>query len=183
MEQVHRDNLEKLGRYLANLTPKHNEEHFNMRKFAEHDYEAFIPTPENIEKYYKRCYCGTVGCAVGHAPLAMPKEFMEAIKEIDFVKACTDAWGEISEELFGLPCSSYKWDWLFGGAWAYDYNHYAHTSWAVADRIIWLMSGCYDEEESQAAQMTDATGLAVKKGWTTERKHKLHLSYLSKVYA
>jgi hypothetical protein len=176
MQKKHRENLEKLGRYLAKLTADHNVRHFRMEEFMFHygkmEDEELVGTITTLNalKLVKEHFCGTSACALGHIPLAMPREF----KRIEFV-----GWNQIAWQLFGIDRYDPEWDFLFGGHWSYVVDPYYRTSWAAADRIGYILT--HDNDGYSSDDMKDAEGTAMQLGWITKRKHSMNLSAAKKI--
>ena len=110
---MNRDNLRKLADYLAALPRGYA--HFNMGSYHGENpwapYGAVAPSE-----------CGTVACAMGHAPFAG----IEAPVQ-------DETWGEYSNRIFEL--SSEEWNWCFSGMWADIDNSVRGASL----RIYWLL--------------------------------------------
>jgi hypothetical protein len=184
MEQQHRDNLEKLGRYLAKLSPKHNKEHFNMRIFFTHGSHSY--SNEKLDKAVviaETHFCGAAACAIGHMPLAMPELVKDWLKEHQHELnsfGSNRQWISMSTDLLGISTYSSDergdlWNYLFGPIWARCDIGYNRTSWAAADRIAHYLSGKeipnrYDYVE-ESRTMFGARGAAMRAGWIAASKH------------
>lgn len=112
---VHRDNLVKLARFLASgVVP---DRQFDMMCFAKSWRGSLIMAPERLDEAR-----GSVGCAVGWAPVAGV-----AIQPED------GNWWDYGERVFGLRVLDF--DWCFQGAW-----HRVDNSLAgAAKRILHLL--------------------------------------------
>lgn len=120
----HRKNLRKLAKYLDEVVSKQPRHTFNMDRYSN---SMFSMVPVNLS--YKNTVdyvCGTVACAVGHAP----KLFR--IKDSDWDKYWNEKhgfnWYRFQHRLFGVSSSSITtelsavtihevWAWLFDSYW------------------------------------------------------------------
>jgi hypothetical protein len=180
-----RANLEKLGRYLANLSPAHNKKHFDMTQYFSHDDDAFSCAKQGREalEIAQHHFCGTIACAIGHAPKAMPDEFARLVKEYPAVSSIyhQQAWELTSEHLVGVPAAGALWRFLFGPDWGEAEAYYLSTSWAAADRIAYYLE--YKSPPYNWYQSDVFVGCALKAGWITDAKHKANLRNAERVFA
>jgi hypothetical protein len=164
---MNRENLEKLGRYLANLSPSYQREHFNMRVFATHN--GLSLEPRQIRDELTSHICGTAACAIGHIPVVFPDEFR---------KNRNKHWWALAYKILGVTS-----EWLFAATWGRSKVPFNRTSWAVADRIActlerngtpsqWISWG----EENELRP--DWSGAAVRAGWVTPARRKYQRSTL-----
>jgi hypothetical protein len=115
MKNEYRENLLMLAIYLYNL-PK-NYEHFDMANFFRYEGEYYVPhyIYEKLIRTNKvrpqEFTCGTVACAVGHAPA------LSHIKP-EFKLRLGEYWVDYTIRLFGDASKSPIFDWCFGGNWA-----------------------------------------------------------------
>lgn len=114
-----RANLEVLASYLEGLPPDY--QHFGMRSFLSHDGRWIC-----LDKIDSICSpCGTVACAVGHAPNAgIP------------ISPYDEGWTDYSERVFGLPSEDDEWEWCFSNHWADEDD----THYGAAARIRYLLA-------------------------------------------
>lgn len=97
-------------------------EQFDMRNFGGPRGNSFVTfQPSDIRKRHGHG-CGTVACALGHAPLLFPPEKDES-------------WATYSLRVFGLKEHHDEWLWVFGPAWAHTDN----TKEGAVARIEWLI--------------------------------------------
>lgn len=89
MEQFKIDNLNKLADYL--------EEHVQETQFDMSGYRMHKPK------------CGTVACAIGWSPDAIPEIRVKYGPKYD--------WLEIAEYFVNRSDDDYSWTWCFSGAW------------------------------------------------------------------
>lgn len=96
---MNKENLLILAKLLER---KVEAENFNMR--------VFLRTGDGLEDFpnvarQKLHDCGTVACALGHAPLIFPPR-------------ANEYWMEYGERVFGLVRRSAEWNYCFGSEWA-----------------------------------------------------------------
>lgn len=123
----------KLDRYkrrllaLADHLETVPQEKFNMGNYRG---DSYLPDSETLDQ------CGTVGCALGHAPsvlrrmkVTVPTYPYHNIERIDF--------DEVSK-LFGISPSNHTpiWDYLFSGGWTGTDN----TPLGASQRIRWVLA-------------------------------------------
>jgi hypothetical protein len=123
-------NLRKLADYLLALPEGY--QHFDMTSFFanslldEDEWWDFEDNPCNLTKKHYNV-CGTVACAIGHAPAAGIN-----------CKGLNSFW-EVAELKMGLPRILYEpineWRWLFASNWA-DVDN---TPQGAGKRIHWLL--------------------------------------------
>lgn len=156
--QRRRDNLTKLAYYLESLPEDYA--HFEMSEFFDHEGDCELVEPDVREAVveagtwngpavhaYARDInaflnnCGTVACAIGHAPAAgipIAKSQIER-RRIGRISVVTGIkWSRYAENF--VPQSDARamdgqWDWLFGPGWALCDNHH----WGAAARIRYLL--------------------------------------------
>ena len=109
---INEHNLRRLAVYLRALPEGY--EHFDMKRYRS-DYEAASAKPLG---------CGTVACAVGHAPFALP--------DCPILPGMT--WGGYSSAY--LTDERDAWRWCFNYWWVDTDN----TAKGAADRIDWLLN-------------------------------------------
>lgn len=121
---IQRENLKRLAYYL--LEGKLKAE-FDMRKLTQ---EAFVDIGD------ARITCRTVGCALGHAPYAgIKKEKLED-------------WFDYSERVFGVPCLTRTFDYIFSGEWEPIDN----TALGAGRRLIRFLSSGVPEGFTQPSE-------------------------------
>jgi hypothetical protein len=131
------NNLRKLADYLLKLPE--NYKGFDMGTFlcvSEEDYYELEELVQDYGLYNKAFYeCGTVGCAIGHGPLAgIPMNEVESV----------GLWAGYSYRT--LVQVGKKWDWCFSADWAQVDN----TPQGAAKRILWLLDkGLPDNVDEQ----------------------------------
>jgi hypothetical protein len=192
MEQQHRKNLEKLGKYLAKLDYRHNIRYFDMRVFLKHNGDQIDPV--EVKDELTNHICGTSACAVGHAPIALPREFRALMKELGSRNNYDNTnWFNIASGLFGVGYKSEStdpngklWEWLFDMNWGLEYqNDYTTTSWSVADRIAYafehdVTNFSWTERWDVAQQIK---GLCVEAGYVSQRRFNTNLKNWEAHYA
>jgi len=158
MEQKYKNRLRKLAYHMMSFTAEQNAKHFRMRVFLEHNEQELSPLTALAQQVLSACYCNTVACAVGHAPILFPSLMKQFEKECSYwaedVYLHDDADGtavygrkfmkpsyrELSRFLFNIESGSDEFEFLFGGDWDSGSLHdYRSTSWAVADRIMYYL--------------------------------------------
>ena len=126
---MNKENLLKLANYLEQLPDDY--EHFDMHDFAP---DGIIPERIHTEINH----CGTVACAVGHAPIALN------LSEKD-IKGMH--WMDISNNyLLARRINEEEWDWCFSPVW-YSIDN---TAKGAAKRIKTLLEKglpTYDKEK------------------------------------
>ena len=129
-------NLRKLADYLLKLPEDYKE--FGMGSyFKNENYEKDEPTTvcELLDQYR----CGSVGCAIGHGPLAGI-----GIEVFDKYYGRFDIY--CSEVFIDAKLDHRAWDWCFSDDWDYVDN----THQGAAKRILWLLDkGLPDNWEDQ----------------------------------
>ena len=117
-------NLILLADYLKQLPDDYD--HFRMDLYSTLGY-----SPSEVE-----AHCGTVGCALGHAPLV--EGLPNAHKYL--------SWSHYVFDVFGLTWTSGEWHWCFAPSW---YN-LDNTPQGAAQRIYCLVNqGLPDNWKSQ----------------------------------
>jgi len=157
VEQVHHNRLRKLANHLLSFTAEQNAKHFRMRVFLEHDQKELQPLEALAQQVLADCYCETIACAIGHAPVLFPSLMKKFDKEhgwwsdttvwdsvageyVDKKVWTLPSWREVALFLFDIPAGSDEFEFLFGGVWdTGGYHDYKSTSWAVADRIYYFL--------------------------------------------
>ncbi len=105
---MNKANLILLGQYIyAHVT----DAQFDMAHFRQ-DHQGILVN------FREASDCGTVGCALGHAPLVPG---LEPIRKDFDGRGYLDFDG-YSERVFGLDHSQPDWDWLFSDLWAREGN-------------------------------------------------------------
>lgn len=136
-----RARLEKLATYLEYLPEDYT--HFNMGAYYDPDYESKPDLDTNqLEYLYARkepknlFKCGTVACALGHAPaagIAIPPRFVNKESGVD--------WDGFGSEMFlgeeDTSSLSEEYNFIFGGYWTVTDDHH----WGAAARIRYLLAG------------------------------------------
>ncbi len=159
-----RKNLERLGRYLANLPVKYVREHFEMTDWFMHNYTSVVRVDKAIE-IMETHQCGAVACAIGHAPFALPDVDMREM-----------SWTTISDEVFGVHYHTKLGQQLFSSFWADqdEMQEYDGTAYAVADRIAAylfenapVLGGHFSVREQV---MERAYGAARRAGWVKRQR-------------
>ncbi len=108
--------------------------HYQHVTDAEFDMRHYRQQGDFVVNFWGASNCGTVGCALGHAPLVPglkvePKDFSGA-GCLDFDKYC--------ERVFGFSAyNEPKWHWLFSDVWA-DRDNTRH---GFIRRLIHLLRG------------------------------------------
>jgi hypothetical protein len=116
---VNVNNLRALAKFLRELA---DPARFDMAFFmVNHDVREY--EPKQAKQHQNEC--GTVACAVGHAPRLFP------VIETD------QTWGDYSERVFGVRVGSSTWTFMFGGAWSKVDN----TPLGAAKRIEYVLRG------------------------------------------
>ena len=81
--------------------------------------------------------CGTVGCAIGHAPNSKIPELAANAEDFLGVSASGRAWANYSERVFGLVSDDDpEWDFCFDSDWA----NLDNTPKGAGVRILYLLS-------------------------------------------
>lgn len=130
---MNKNNLLKLAAKLESLPADYD--HFNMRYYAFHGETGQELDPDEVKEAFQH-NCGTVACAIGHAP-TIPG--LEASKD--------ESWEEYSERVFEIEFFSRRWDYLFDCDWAYREDPRHHTAQAAAKRIRTLVETGECEED------------------------------------
>lgn len=115
---MNRKNLRKLANYLLNLPEDYK--HFHMGDYLtlEGSYYSARRAKEIIN------YCGTAGCAIGHAPL------------IKGLEAGNEYWSEYTSRVFGVDeFKDARWRWAFHPDWSAVDN----TPQGAALRILYML--------------------------------------------
>ena len=121
---MNRENLKLLADYLIQLPAGY--EHFDMFNFHSFSSRPYTANEVSINT------CGTVACAVGHAP------YVDGLPEPEF----GERWHEYSDRLFNL--TPLGWAWCFSDRWKYIDN----TPHGAAKRIYWMLEhGVPDDVE------------------------------------
>ena len=113
---MNKENLLKLANYLEQLPEDYD--HFDMYSFASDGI-----TPQKIHTEINQC--GTVACAVGHAPIALNLSEKD-IKDMD--------WRDIAD-YYLIDRREDEWDWCFSQEWQSIDN----TAKGAAKRIKTLL--------------------------------------------
>jgi hypothetical protein len=167
---VNRRNLEKLGKYLANLSYEYNEKHFDMHAYIKHRGNRL--SVAQITDEFDKCICGTVACAVGHIPVVFPIIFKK-FKQESAAAGSVSGWAYLSERALG-ELDERTWEWFFSAWWGQArHPYYQRTSWAVADRIAYWLDGNGPLSWSESLDKAP-NGYAVKKGWITQELYEQH---------
>jgi hypothetical protein len=162
-------NLVKLGKYMATRSRRWNERHFRMTRYFSHEgFRKGIDGAINVVEYNrairKHVDCGTVVCALGASVFIFPN--LRPLRH--------HSWAFLSNELYGVSEASVTWSVLFGPEWAAAVKLFDQSSYAVADRIAYLIENgpaCYDrywdryDPHSLIKIMKKAHGSALKAGW------------------
>ena len=127
--ELQRENLAKLAAYLERLEvePTLSGMAFDMNSFCSrqaNDEDDIEDGLIDVTLEYRSC--GTIACAIGHAPtagIAIPDK--------------ARSWWRFSELAFGLKPIGSDWEFLFGCRWTY----YDNTPRGVAERIKLYLSG------------------------------------------
>jgi hypothetical protein len=127
MEVDNRSRWIKFGKHLTNLSEEYQRTHFNMSWYLSHNGEDY--DIQHAETFFNENFCGTTACAIGHLPVIFPGLFK---------KARAEAWDDLETAILGYTPYG-AWDFLFGGDWSDAKLHYDRTSWAVADRIAYIL--------------------------------------------
>ena len=77
--------------------------------------------------------CGTVGCAIGHAPFLGE----------GFEKSRDESWNDYSLRVLGIDHNSVEWKWCFGSDW----TQFDNSPEGAAKRIQYLLDGKRIPEE------------------------------------
>lgn len=122
----HEANLRQLAAHLLSLPEGY--ESFDISSFVKikvEDRSGIVIKTLDLDEVTPEVYtqCGTVACAVGHAPLAG----LDCSGAVD--------WWELSENLFGMGGESFEWSWCFSADWAYRDN----TPQGAGKRIIFML--------------------------------------------
>lgn len=163
---MNRKNLERLGCYLANLSPSYVKKHFDMRHFFEHNKSS--ESPADAVETVKTHFCGTVACAVGHIPMALP--------EIDFSHYYWgSSWWRVSADILGISSIDREglWEFLFSMLWGTSHwaeTEYDKTAYAAADRIAYVLFEVKEPDFVSHTDMGKAYGAAKRAGWVKRQK-------------
>jgi len=141
---MNRKNLIILAEYLYNLKPDYS--HFDMGTYFSGDYYEGLAYSDELEFDYSEFNrelhkCGTVACALGHAP-SLADKFPE------FKPKLGEDWEEYSDRVFGLDDyeNTDEWEWCFGAEW----SNIDNTPQGAAKRIIQLVTkGLPDDHNAQ----------------------------------
>lgn len=118
-------NLKLLADYLSQLPADY--QHFDM-----FDFHSLSARPFAVDEVS----CGTVACAIGHAP------YVEGLPKPEY----GERWHTYSDRLFDLDPVS--WTWCFAERWKFIDN----TPQGAAKRIHWLLEhGVTDDVEEVLA--------------------------------
>lgn len=105
------------------------EEGFNMRTFYRPNGDVCVGFPAMATK---KPECGTVACALGHAPSA---GFKPKVDE-DWGDYCIRIFGPLATMKVHIRCpDSGAWHYVFGGYWAVAEDPYDRTAKAAAQRM------------------------------------------------
>lgn len=131
---MNRNNLLKLAAKLESLPANYG--HFNMMFFGLHGETEEELEPFQIKEAFEHS-CGTVACAIGHAP-TIPG--LEALPD--------DDWEIYSERVFGLHYwGDDRWEFVFGFGWSTHDDPRHHTAHAAAKRLRLLAElGCAPDD-------------------------------------
>lgn len=160
-----RENLAKLAAHLEALPEDY--EHFEMESYYDHDGDCDLEAKlddgmaDALDEIYDRHWdedergaavnstlyandidkflsnCGTVACAIGHAPAAgipLAKAHIESKVRLGKTVVTGIKWGDYSKNFVrgnGHP----EWGYLFDGDWTHVDNHH----WGAAARIRFLL--------------------------------------------
>lgn len=119
-EQI--ENLKKLSAYLKSGNLKAS---FSMYDYAQ-------------SSHLTRTTCGSVGCAVGHAPFVGIEKFPN------------EAWGMYSVRVFGINNTDLVWDFLFSAKWV----KFDNTSLGASLRIDYYL----EFGDSKIKKLCDSSG-------------------------
>ena len=166
---MNRKNIIKLARVMATLDAEYNTRHFNMWAFLMHNDEWIAVDDVIADKLLSSCICGTVACAIGHLPIIFPRKARDIGARMAG-ESITRGWNELCEEILDIDntTESKLWCFLFGSEWSRAYPMYHQTSWAVADRIAYILDGGEPFPSYYAAKLEKTRGLCVDKGWVAE---------------
>lgn len=119
------ENLTKLAAYLESMPEEYRG--FNMgfwlREAETKNEYRWPPVNTIFTPYEARYHCGTVGCAVGHGPMAG-------------IRANPgELWDDYSERVFDLEVFGPEWTWCFDADWSSVDN----TPQGAAKRIRYLL--------------------------------------------
>ena len=142
LQEQHRKNLETLKRYLAEYTIGSSPVAFTMRRF---DDDRYFGLP--LGGATRRTDCGTVGCAVGHAPYA------------GIPKVLTESWEVYAQRVFGVSPDHnlIAWEWLFEADWA---DRDRDTAYEAAQRIQYYLDNDGDVPTTGEFTWDDYSSLA-----------------------
>lgn len=117
-------------RKLANYLDKVTDDKFDMRNYFD-DGKNTSPSeivPKDVKIKYHNC--GTVACALGHAPLIFPSFSGES-------------WAEYTARVFDLRTFGLSWNYMFSAEW----EEFDNTPSGAATRIrYWCRNGCPFED-------------------------------------
>ena len=115
-------NLTLLAAYLEKLPAYY--EHFNMASYMcdEDDFQIVLSQAAG----HPPTHCGTVACAVGHAP------FVTGMPQPNFSDY---SWAYYSERIFDMGGNDMAWDWCFSAPW----DDVDNTPKGAAARIRYLI--------------------------------------------
>lgn len=114
MEKIHLERLQTLHDFVRdNVKGEHfNMEHFRAREaYVDEGVVEFTPVPFRGEDA-----CGTVGCLLGWAPFAFPKDNLKDRFDIGFRGDSVLDFNEMAEEFLGVDIATSDWKNLFGVA-------------------------------------------------------------------
>ncbi len=129
-------NLRKLADYLWMLPEEY--QRFRMEVFSLAEVDGW-KEPTTVCSLLEAHQCGSVGCAVGHGPLAGIG--------IEVFDKYEGLWNAYCDEVFiERSFDPEAWDWCFSSDWSRVDN----TPQGAAKRILWLLDkGLPDDWESQ----------------------------------
>jgi hypothetical protein len=157
---MNRKNLEKHGRFMANLSGEDNRNHFDMGDWVHRD-NTSIADPEKILEFDNGLPCGTTACGVGYIPIVFPELFVKHVN--DYGSDSPVRWHTLANEVFEIgPYFQF----LFSAFWSSKSDRFQRTSWALADRIAFLL---YCSEGTDLVSLNydeiDTEYSAVSAGW------------------
>ena len=117
--------------------------------------------------------CGTVGCALGHAPLFgfkyIPMYEIHPGTLTERFNPKGERWEDFGKRVFGVSTMFRNWDWLFAGGWTIIDN----TRRGAAQRIIYMLQYGVPEDWSYDRDTIDLykdiTGFCPQ--WLKENSH------------
>lgn len=132
---MNRENLRALAKFLREVVQPAQ---FDMKNFGGPKGDMFTTwQPYQIREKHKGC--GTVACAIGHAPFLFPGKPDET-------------WTGYSFRVFGLREFSEAWSWIFSADW----ERVDNTPAGAAARIDYLLDkGLPDDWEAQSVGEAD----------------------------